>query len=191
MELIKYKITGTCELLTHNERLANPFDQITRDIKAITSKRKKTDEDLHQIFRLEWEGGLYFDEKVGPYLPGYNVLRCMNEAAKLTKRGKDIERGCMVLEDKVAIQYDGPRTIEKMFAANRFIDIRAVKIGQSKCTRARPKFDGWSAEFTVAIDPEIINPEDVTAILETAGTKTGIGDFRKRYGRFSVERVAA
>jgi hypothetical protein len=187
METVRYRITGTCPLLTHNERLANPFDPITRQIKAITAKKKKTDEDHHQIFRLEWEGGLYFCAKEGPYLPGYNVLRAMNEAARLSKRGKDIERGCLVLEDKVKIEYAGPRTVEKLFEDGRFIDIRAVRIGQKKTSRARPKFDEWSATFTTAIDPEVINPSDVTAVLETAGQKTGIGDFRQRYGRFAVE----
>jgi hypothetical protein len=52
-------LRGTTPLLMHNPRMVDPFFEVNRQIKAITSKRKKTDEDLKQIERLEWYGGLY------------------------------------------------------------------------------------------------------------------------------------
>jgi len=188
METVTYKITGTSMLMTHNERLANPYDPITRNIKAITGKRKKTDEDRDAIARLEWEGGMYLDAKAGPFVPGYNLLRCMVEAARLTKQGKDLERGgVLVLEDVVPIEYDGPRTADAMYKDGRFLDVRGVKLQGKKTMRARPKWEQWALKFTACIDPEMIDPAQVTAILETAGQRIGLGDYRPRFGRFAVQ----
>ena len=66
-------ITGTAPLLMHNGRLANPLDPSTQALKSLTSKRKKTDDDLFDIARAEFLGGLYIDPDVGPYVPGENV----------------------------------------------------------------------------------------------------------------------
>ena len=40
------ELTGTSPLLMHNPRMVDPEFELNREIKAITSKRKKTDEDL-------------------------------------------------------------------------------------------------------------------------------------------------
>jgi hypothetical protein len=190
METVTYRLTGTCPLLMHNERLANPFDPIVREMKKITAKKnKKTDEDTEALYRLEWEGGLYFDEKLGPYLPGWNIHKAIVEAAKLTRHGKDIDRGVQVMDGKAKLLYDGPRKVEAMFNDGRFIDVRGVKVGKAKPMRARPKFEAWACEFTVAVDTATINVEEVTRIINDAGSKTGIGDFRQRYGRFTAEVV--
>ena len=47
--------------MMHNARLANPLDPLVQEIKKLTGKRKKTEDDLLQIARLEWEGGFYFN----------------------------------------------------------------------------------------------------------------------------------
>ena len=60
-------ITGTAELLMHNARLANPLDSAAKAMKAISSKRVKTDEDHAEMARLEHFGSLYYDSEIGPY----------------------------------------------------------------------------------------------------------------------------
>ena len=49
-------ITGTAPMLMHNGRLANPLDPATQTLKALTSKRKKTDDDLFDIRTLGFRG---------------------------------------------------------------------------------------------------------------------------------------
>ncbi len=188
---LAFKLTSTCPLLMHADTTVNPFHPLTRAIKKLTSKKtKKTDEDLEEIYRLEWEAGLYFDEKVGPYLPGYNIQCSMRDAARFTRQGKSVERGIVVMEDMIPLEYKGPRTIEELYADNRFIDIRSVRVGAgSRTTRARPRFNTWTAKFRLFYDASEMNKEDIVSFLKVAGMKSCTGDFRPRFGRFESEEI--
>lgn len=189
MDTIKVKISGISPLLMHSARFANPLDPMTKAHKSLTSKRKKTDEDHAAISKSEFIGGIYFNETHGVYIPGINVEACMFEAAKMQKLGKTAKRSIIVLEDLISLDYKGPKDVEKLYEDTRFVDVRAVKVGTSKLMRTRPKFDAWSASFTVTFNPEQIEQRDILKILEDAGSLVGIGDFRPRYGKFSVEVV--
>ena len=59
---IKITLKGQSPLLCHNPRMVDPEFELNREIKALTGKRKKTDEDLKMIERLEWYGGLYEED---------------------------------------------------------------------------------------------------------------------------------
>lgn len=188
METITFKITGAA-LLMHSIRLANPLDPITKRMKALTSIRKKTDENLADIADVEFEGGLYYDETVGPYIPGMWLDACLVDGGKLQKNGTKIKQSALVLDDMVPIEYEGPRTPEKLKADPRFRDVRAVTIGQAKTMRCRPKFTNWGAQFSVQFDPQLINRNELVAALHAAGQCKGLGDFRPRFGRFTAEVV--
>ena len=75
-------------MLVQSDVLVNPFHEITRAMKAITKKRVKTDDDLRELSRLEFYGSLYYDDILGPYLPGDNIVACLRDGAKRTKAGK-------------------------------------------------------------------------------------------------------
>lgn len=185
---VNVHLEGDGPQLQHNERLANPFDPITRDLKAISGKRKKTDEDFAAMSRLEFEGGLYFDPDLGPYLPTYNVKRSFVEGARINKLGKHVERAFVPLALDVPLQYTGPRTVDGLFndPAGRFVDRRMVKVGTNKVLRTRPRFDSWKVDFKAHVDTEVINLEDLQRVATNAGLMVGLGDFRQRYGRYSV-----
>lgn len=72
------------------------------------------------------------------------------------------------------------------------VDARRVMIQKAGIIRGRPAFDDWHCELKLVIDDRIW-PEDQHAllleILEHAGQTVGIGDFRPRFGRFTVEAV--
>lgn len=186
MKQIKLRFQGMTPLLTHNERLANPFDGLTRQIKAISGKRKKTDDDLLEMARLEWLGGLYFDEQIGPFIPGYNALAALIMGGKVHKLGTAIKRGALVLEDKLPIEYTGPRSPDALFADKQFVDMRSVKVGTSKVLRARPKFDTWTLRLTIAYDETVLQTDDLLRVAQTTGAMVGLGDYRPRFGRFEV-----
>lgn len=177
-------------MLMHSERGVNILDPLVKQKKAITGKRKKTDDDHAAIARLEWEVSLYFDEELGPFIPGQNIEACIVEGAKLEKRGKDIARGLNVVEDRIKLEYKGPRTIEKLWADPKFQDIRSVGQQQVRIMRCRPIFHEWAATFTLAYDKEIFDPADLIRICHKAGKYCGLGDFRRRFGRFDVEVLA-
>lgn len=189
MNIIKLKMKATCPMLMHGDRFANPLDPATKAHKELTSKRKKTDEDYEAIAKSEFLGSLYIDQD-GPFIPSMNLDAAFVESAKMQKLGRHAKRGLMVLEDKVHLHYDGPRVAEKLAADPRFIDMRGVRVSMAKLMRCRPRFNDWTAECSVAFDPEQINDNEVRQIIENAGRLVGVGDFRPRFGRFSVQFVA-
>lgn len=131
MKTIDVTLKGETPLMLHNIRLADPLDPFAVQMKEITSKKKKTEADHAAIARIEWEGGMYFDPKAGPFLPTWNVIRSLRDGAALTKRGKDIMRAVMIADPVAPILYDGPRTLDAMWAAG-FRDRRAVsEIGRA------------------------------------------------------------
>ena len=67
---VNVRIEGHQPLIFHNSQLANPLNKWAKAMKDVTSKRKKTDADLLELQRLEFMGGIYYDEAVGVYLPG-------------------------------------------------------------------------------------------------------------------------
>lgn len=187
-------LTGTSPLLMHNERLANPYDQYTRDIKAITGKRtNKTEEDIFEMGRLEFAGSLYHDEKLGPYLPGNNLVRALRNTGNLVKKnkgGKEIERGFLLMTDRAPLEYIGPRNVDSLWddGYTEFVDRRLVRVTGGKVLRTRAVFAQWSATFEFELDSEQINLSEFITYAERAGKVEGVGTGRRIfYGRFTAE----
>lgn len=182
---VRMTLEGTAPLLCHNVRLSNPLDPIVRAMKEISGKRKKTDEDLERLARLEFEGGLYLDDEMGPYLPGANVEKCMVEAGRVTRQGKQVERGLFVTDMEVPLIYQGPRDTEGLWGNLQFRSMMSVKVGTSRIMRCRPLFPEWAVEVNATMDPAQLNLDTLQAIMSDAGQMVGLGDYRPRYGRFS------
>jgi hypothetical protein len=188
MDTITFEIEGLSPLLMHNERLANQLDPATKRMKEITGKKKKTEEDLLALAWAEFEGGLYIDDDVGPYMPGTWIDGTFRDSAKMIRRGTDIKRGLQVVDDRVALLYEGPRDSEKMWAAGMY-DQRMVKNQMNKVLRTRPRFNKWKARFQVSFDTGLFDRQTVISILENAGKMIGLGDYRPRFGKFNVKEV--
>lgn len=193
--MINFRITltGTAPLLMHNSRLADPLDTFVKAKKRVSNKRTKTDEDHEELARLEYLGGLYFDADVGPYLPAQNIERALLDAARLSKRGKQIERGMFIQTDTNPIAYRGPRDTDGLWKDENFRLMASVKQQTSRIMRCRPLFREWTADAEGILDPNFLDPADLEAIATTAGQVIGIGDWRPRYGRFTatIEQVSA
>jgi hypothetical protein len=181
---IRLELTGTAALLMHNIQLANPLNSYARAMKVISSKRKKTDEDYEELARLEYLGGLYISEQLGPYIPGANIEKCLIEGGRVTKQGKQIERGLFVVDNEIPVLYRGPRDALGLLADESFRDVAAVKVGQARVMRTRPMFRDWSVEVDCEVDGGLLNVETLQSIATDAGNMVGIGDHRPRYGRF-------
>lgn len=180
-------ITGTAPLLMHNGRLANPLDPSTQALKALTSKRKKTDDDLSDIARAEFLGGLYIDPDVGPFLPGENIERTIRDGATLTKNGMNVKRGLFIETDVNPLAYAGPRTAEALWDDQNFRLIRTVRNQQNRVSRTRPIFTDWRTSAEGSLDEAILDFRTLVGIVEQAGMYVGLGDWRPRYGRFTAE----
>lgn len=183
---VRLTLTGVSALLTHNARLSDPLDPVTKQLKLVSSKRTKTEDDHEEMARIEFIGGLYFDEEVGPYVPGVNLHRCLVEAAKLTKRGRHVERGVVVTDEMLVLGYSGPRDIDGLWADKNHVSRLSVGVTTSRVMRTRPKFAQWALEADLIVDTGQLDFADIEDISETAGLMIGLGDYRPRYGRFDV-----
>ena len=191
MQSIEFVIAGISPLMMHNERLANPLDLHAKSMKKITEKKKKTDEDHQALAYEEFLGGIYHSDGA-PYIPLRCIEACVRDGARITKRGKDVQRGITALgldEERAEFIYNGPKDLDGLYKAG-FFDQRTVKVGMQRVVRTRPKFNaGWKVKFTLAFDTEVFNRETVLEIVETAGKMSGLGDYRPRYGKFVVEKA--
>lgn len=183
-------ITGTRPLLMHNSRLADKLDPITQEKAKIAAKRKKTEDDDLLLSHLEWQGGLYFDSAVGPYLPGDNIFKALVEAARKSKDGKRVEQGLMIETDVNPLAYKGPRDLEGLWDDKNFVHRCTVKQQMSRITRTRPVFREWRTEIEAAFDEEVLDLSDVVRFAEIAGAYIGVGDWRPKHGRFVSEVTA-
>ena len=189
MKTISIKITGTSPLLMHSDRFANPLDPLTKAHKELTSRRKKTDEDQVAIAKSEFIGGCYWSKLSGFYIPGQNLESCIVAGAKLQRLGVKFKQGVMVLEDELSLDGKQAKTPEELWEIPDHRDVRGVKVGQAKIMRYRPKFDSWSTMATISVNPSVVSDNEVLKALQDAGALVGLGDFRPRFGRFSVEIV--
>lgn len=189
MEIIKVRLVGTRPMLMHSDVYADPLNPMTKAHKALTGKRKKTDDDHEAIAKSEWRGGLYFDEEIGPYIPGVNIEGVIRDGGKLSKLGTQIKRSTEVMDEKCRLEYDGPRTVKGLWDGG-FYDARSVKVPGGRIIRYRPIFHRWHLECEIAFNPEAIDRHQVIKCLEDGGQYLGLGDYRPKFGRFEVEVIA-
>ena len=185
---ISISLIGTSPILCHNPRMVDPEFELNRQIKALTGKRKKTDEDMKQIERLEWYGGLYEQDGI-VVQPTSKVRKCIINAAKISKQGKSIERALSFGELNVALIHNGPKEIDAIFADKRFHSRLSVGIGNKRVMRVRPQFFPWEIRIGgLFVEDAGLNFDEFQRIVELAGIVEGMGDARAiGYGRFSAQ----
>lgn len=125
-----------------------------------------------------------------PYYPGSNLLRSLIDAGTYFKVGKSkiSTLRSSIVPAAVAI------TPEVLYLepGEWEVDSRPVTIPATggRITRHRPRFDKWELEFTIHLDDEIMSHSLLRQLVDCAGRRVGIGDFRPArrgpFGRFVV-----
>lgn len=189
-------IEGIRPLLMHNGRLCDPLDEHTKRLKTASKQRNKSDDDHVRVARVELEGGLYHDPKLGPYVPSDNLQAMLERGATRRKLGKvfkahvsvDMPRGDV---PGFALRYKGPRDIEGIWANRAFVFTKGARVGQSRIMRTRARFPtGWSLSFDVEVLADGVSKEQLEQAISDAGLYEGLGDWRPRYGRFVVKSIS-
>jgi hypothetical protein len=139
----------------------------------------------------------YADKENNLYIPGPNIFACLINAGKFHKVGKNkvttqktslVPAGITVEEIVIPLSdgNGGKVTWE--------VDSRSVVIpstgGRIMCHR--PRVDEWVATFSLDVDTEMFHPNFVRKLMDDAGKKCGLGDYRPErkgpFGRFVVVR---
>lgn len=181
------RITGATPLLMHNGLLADPCNEIAKMMKAISGKRDKTEADFAELSRLEWFGGLYVHDG-RPVLPGEMIEAMALEAAKKKKKGIQAKAG-LIVPGNAILEYEGPQEVDEMWKSGKFLHKVGVRIQKNKVIRTRPIFHTWAATLDIHYLPSLLNKSDVEGFIEVAGQIVGLGDWRPKFGRFSVEAI--
>jgi hypothetical protein len=197
MAMVKVRLSGEEDLplIMHSSALANPLGVASKELKAISSKRKKVDADHEEMARLEFKGALYLGREGRIIIPK-NVLDAVILAgAKKSKRGTAF-KSQVFCKKSPELNYEkkdesltGHDLIKYLLEDEDFRLVVPVCVGQSTIMRTRPKFNNWSLDTEFEYFGEV-DRDAVVKALEDAGKTGGIGDWRPRYGRFSVEVLA-
>jgi hypothetical protein len=139
------------------------------------------------------ESKLYCDETGLPCVPVQNLMRCLVDGGKFHKIGK---KQVTTKEESMLFSCVDVRGVMLPIEHNApwQVDIRPVVIPATKgrILTYRPRFDDWRLTFEVDLDVNIVNAKLFRCIVDDAGSRIGLGDFRPArkgpYGRFSVVR---
>lgn len=196
-----YTITGISPLLLHSGQAIDPLNQYAKAMKGATKKRQKTDDDQAAISKIEWfmsiyhdgaedtikDGEVKVDSTARVILPAMSIEAMVTAGGKKLKMGNQVKSGIIVEADARLI-YDGPDSIAALYSGGKHIHRVAARVGTARVMRTRPIFRVWSAKISVTHDETVIDEPEVFQILKTAGQLVGVGDWRPRFGRFTVER---
>jgi len=182
MYKVNVKIVGVSPLLM------NRFSETPR-------MRRKAGEIPH-----DWRETAYFMPGSTTELaqPGIHIEAAMAKAAsqfRVAGRGRstyrDMVRAFVLVEPDmiphhISLPEKGGLTTDSTHPV--YLDMRPVVIQRARIMKTRVALStGWSLVFTINVLDDQIPAEILHDILLTAGNAFGIGDFRPRFGRFSVE----
>lgn len=195
MSKFSVTLTGVTPFLMHNAQLSDPFNQVVRDMKRINAKKtKKTDEDMIEVARLEFTGGLYYEPALGPVILQKMIHATTLNGGKLTRERPMVVRAGLAYDQlSYRLEYDGPRDIESLWGGgtSKFVSRESISVQSSRVMRTRPVFDDWAVSFTVEFDTSELDPEKYVEFVQKAGKMVGIGDWRPekngQMGKFTAD----
>ena len=180
-KVFEVEITGFKPLLMHNP---------ARSMAA--NEEWKAKGVNHPPANVAAEAGLYKNDKGEVVIPSLVLLGAIRTGAKDKKvGGKGKATFKNLVYSGLEVEPDDPKLIYDKWV----IDSRRAVIGKAGVIASRPRFDSWSCIFRLrVIDPVFLNPanegpEIIQSILENAGKRGGVGDFRPLFGRFTVTRI--
>jgi hypothetical protein len=180
-------------MLMHAATVANPLSQESKLMKAATSKRSKTEQDHLEIAKLDWYVGFYKDADGKPIVPSDSITGMLISSAKKLRCKNEVAAGIYVMGDAALTGHGHKRganaTIDDFWGdgASQYVDVRGVVVSRSRIMRYRPIFKTWSISF----DVELYNfdVDKYANLLSVAGQLCGLGDFRPRFGTFTVDSI--
>ncbi|MDI6752817.1 MAG: hypothetical protein QME78_00295 [Thermodesulfobacteriota bacterium] len=145
--------------------------------------------------RQQAEKKRYADKEGNLYIPGPNIFACLINAGKFHKVGKSkvtTQKSSLIPAGITVEEIVVPMTNGNGGKPAWEVDSRSVVIpstgGRIMCHR--PRVDEWRAQFTLDVDTEMFQPNFVRKLMDDAGKKVGLCDYRPErkgpFGRFVV-----
>jgi hypothetical protein len=184
---IKITISGTTPLI------CNKFTDAAAEAASSGARGSSAGQDRGTPQEIA-EGKLYRGISGGFVIPQPNLLRCLVDGkfhkvgkTQITTEKKSLLYGCLDIEEsEIPIAHVQPWKV----------DTRAVRIPATggRILAHRPMFDDWKLSFIAVLDTSILGYKLLRQIVDDAGRRIGLGDFRPStkgpYGKFVVETWA-
>lgn len=179
-------LAGTAPLLM-NSAEADRDSDLFRTYTLLGQKKGKTLDDEARLRELEWELRIYLDAEVGPYVPGRMIKGVLCAAAGKFKKGATLGRSLITVLYRIPLEYEGPRDQQGLWDGGyRYTTmVKNAGFNAGRVMRCRPMFPEWSVNADLAFDPEEIDPDTLSLIVERS-QRYGIGDYRPEFGAFSA-----
>lgn len=180
------RLVGTSPLLMSNGE-GDRDSPLYRAYFLLGQKKSKSLDDQARLREMEWQLRIYLDDELGPYIPGRNLKELLRSAATKWRKGEEIKRSLLVIASRVPLIYEGPRDQQKLWDAGFRHMAMARNSGPNagSVLRCRPMFPEWAVEAELAFDPEDIDPDLLSLIVERS-QRYGLGDYRPEYGAFDA-----
>lgn len=187
MYMVSVKAKGVSPLMQHRF----PMPTFEEMVKGGTKSTGAKD------YTKEWKEYFYETKDGMIFQPAAHFEASMVKAAvnfKITgKRGKtykDLFRAAVfVTPEEIPHNIPVPDVLDTDGDKPLYLDMRPVVVNRARVVRIRPTFkSGWELAFGIEVIDDQISPELVQDVLTLAGKTVGIGDFRPKFGRFSVIR---
>lgn len=192
MYTINILIKGTSALLQH------AFGQTQLNVLREAAKKQTGVFD----YSMEWLNTMYVTKDGYLYQPATHVEGAIQRAASAFKvKGKGGKTWQDAFKAYVYIRPDeiihlregepvrapGEELLRKP-TEYLSVSMMRVKVQRAAVVRSRLQIaPGWELKFSVRVHDEQVRPEVIKAVLDEAGHAVGIGDYRPRFGRFTVE----
>ncbi len=179
----RFWVSFLSPLLQHNPASMVP----TSNVGTIGKKKIPTPAE-------EAERGIYRDSKGQMVHPVAGLRSALIKAARGKKAGKrsapDVVKSAVLPVDEYVILVDPD---SKKPLKEYQIDTRRVLVQRNGIMRSRPRHERWAFEVRLAVDEDVINPEQIVPLLQEAGLVAALGDFRVEkggtFGRFTAELI--
>lgn len=195
VDTMKVEIVGITPMIIHNGRGANPLDPYAKKMKGLTSKRNKTDEDIHELLLAQWECGLYWDDELGLYMPSENLYAAFHKAAKKFKLGNK----CSAVSFPAPLGYpiitEGHTNFQELKSNPNNKFVKTVVVQKSKTISCRPIFHQWALNFDLEFETTTIDANEIKTVLSCLAQRIGLGVWTPgspkpgSHGKFLIKKL--
>lgn len=205
MKTLKVQWTGIRPLIMENAAMIDPRNEIVRELKRLNHRYKEaakkrdneeqTDALADEMDRLKWMGSAYWRDGIGFFVPADNIAKALRDGAAKSKKGKDIQAAAIIDEIEVPVGGIDKRQKLKDYYGHESEFVLRCPIRIPPKTGARVMADkvciptGWTLSFSVSYDESLISEQSLLTAMEDSGALVGIGGWRPKFGRFTVEVV--
>lgn len=135
----------------------------------------------HPTVEQDCEDALYRDSEKRIYVPSLHVWASIRDASKNFK-WKGRLSYWQVVNSSVFVEPN-----ELVITPQEYVQfVTGVVINRQRIMKGRPQFNDWTLSFDLVNTEEALSETALKDIVQEAGQRHGIGDWRPRFGTYEI-----